>query len=69
MTGNMSKIQEEFKNDNEILLLSHSVMPNTDSVPALKNYAKNNGVIDNKWHLVTGDKNEIYTLRKRSLFC
>ena len=68
MTGNMFKIQEEFKNDNEILLLSHSVMPNTDSIPVLKKYAKYNGVIDNKWHLVTGDKNEIYSLGRDHYF-
>ena len=68
MTGNMFKIQEEFKNDNEILLLSHSVMPKTDSISALKNYAKFNGVIDNKWHLVTGDKNEIYSLGRDHYF-
>ena len=68
MTGNMFKIQEEFKNDNEILLLSHSVMPKTDSISALKKYAKYNGVIDDKWHLVTGDKNEIYSLGRDSYF-
>ena len=61
MTNNMSKIQEEFKDDNEVLLLSHSVMPSTDSVSVLKTYAKTYAIIDNKWHLVTGDKNEIYT--------
>ncbi len=68
MTGNMFKIQEEFKNDNEILLLSHSVMPKTDSIPLLKKYAKYNGVIDDKWHLVTGDKNEIYSLGRDHYF-
>ena len=68
MTGNMAKIQEEFINDPEVLLLSHSVMPTTDSVSVLKAYANNNGVIDNKWHLVTGDKNEIYGLGRDQYF-
>nr|WP_321245814.1 SCO family protein [uncultured Psychroserpens sp.] len=68
MTSNMAKIQEEFKNDNEILLLSHSVMPNTDTVTALKTYATNNNVIDNKWHLVTGDRTEIYSLGRDHYF-
>ena len=68
MTGNMAKIQEEFKNDNDILLLSHSVMPNTDSVSVLKTYANNNNVIDDKWHLVTGDRNEIYALGRDYYF-
>jgi protein SCO1/2 len=68
MTDNMEKLQEEFINDSDVLLLSHSVMPTTDSIPVLKEYAKNNNVIDNKWHLVTGDKNEIYTLGRDHYF-
>ena len=68
MVDNMFKIQDEFKNDPEILLLSHSVMPTTDSVPVLKEYAKNNDVLDNKWHLVTGDKTEIYSLGRDQYF-
>lgn len=68
MTNNMAKIQEEFTNDNDILILSHSVMPNTDSVSVLNAYAKINNVIDNKWHLVTGDRNEIYTLGRDHYF-
>ncbi|GHC53584.1 SCO family protein [Ulvibacter litoralis] len=68
MTENMNKVQDEFKNDSDILLLSHSVMPSTDSVPVLKEYAKNHDVIANKWHLVTGDKMEIYELGRDHYF-
>jgi protein SCO1/2 len=68
MTDNMFKIQEAFIDDSDILLLSHSVMPTTDSVSVLKAYAKTFGVIDNKWHLVTGDKTEIYNLGRDQYF-
>ena len=68
MTDNMLKIQEEFKSDSEILLLSHSVTPSIDSVSVLKDYAKDHGVIDSKWHLVTGDRNEIYDLGRNQYF-
>ena len=68
LAESMIKIQEEFKNDSDILLLSHSVMPSTDSVPVLKEYAENHGAIDNKWHLVTGDKEEIYSLGRDQYF-
>tara|TARA_R110000823_G_scaffold297227_1_gene417338 strand:- start:1161 stop:1853 length:693 start_codon:yes stop_codon:yes gene_type:complete len=68
MTGNMVKVQEAFKDDPEVLLISHSVTPSIDSVPVLKNYAKKNGVMDNKWHLVTGDKTEIYNLGRNQYF-
>jgi protein SCO1/2 len=37
------------------MLLSHTVFPEVDSVPVLKEYVKY-GVNDKKWNLVTGDK-------------
>ncbi|WP_117881285.1 SCO family protein [Aureibaculum luteum] len=68
MTSNMVKLQEEFKQDKEILFLSHSVTPTIDSVAELKKYAEKHGVIDNKWHLVTGDKTAIYNLGRNQYF-
>lgn len=68
MTGNMLKLQEEFQNDDDILLLSHSVTPSIDSVSVLKDYAEHHKIIDNKWHLVTGDKREIYNLGRNHYF-
>ena len=62
----MAEIQEKFKNDNEVLLLSHSVTPVIDSVPQLKKYAMEKGVLDEKWNLVTGDKKQIYELARKS---
>ncbi len=66
MTGNMKKIQEELKNDQEVLLLSHTVIPETDNVPQLKKYALEKGVDDTKWNLVTGNKKHIYDLARKS---
>lgn len=66
MTDNMLRIQEKIKNDPEVLLLSHTVFPEVDSVPVLKKYAIEKGVIDSKWNLVTGDKKEIYDLARKS---
>lgn len=68
MTGNMLKLQEVFKEDPDILLLSHSVTPTLDSIPVLKKYAEKNGILNEKWHLVTGDKMEIYTLGRNHYF-
>ncbi len=66
MTGHMLEIQERLKDDPEVLLLSHSVIPVADSVPQLKNYALEKGVNDAKWNLVTGDKKQIYDLARKS---
>jgi protein SCO1/2 len=68
MTTNMSLLQEAFKNDSTIVLLSHSVTPELDSITVLKKYAILNKVDSKKWHLLTGDKNEIYALAKQQYF-
>ena len=68
MADNMFKVQEAFKDDPNVVLLSHSVMPTSDTVEVLKKYAEDNGVIDNKWHLVTGDKKDIYSLGRDFYF-
>lgn len=66
MTKNMSDIQSQILEDDEVLLLSHSVTPKIDSVPQLKKYALEKGVVDAKWNLVTGDKKHIYELARKS---
>lgn len=66
MTDHMVKIQERIKDDPEVLLLSHTVMPRIDTVAQLKRYAEEKGVIDSKWNLVTGDKKQIYDLARKS---
>lgn len=66
MTDHMVDIQQEIINDDEIMLLSHTVTPKIDTVAQLKKYAKEKGVIDGKWNLVTGDKKQIYELARKS---
>ncbi|WP_348824991.1 SCO family protein [Flavobacterium aestuarii] len=66
MTTNLVDVQKAIKNNPKVKLLSLSVFPETDTVPALKAYAKKYGVIDAKWNLVTGDKKEIYTMARKS---
>ncbi len=66
MTNNMAEIQKEILDDGDVMLLSHSVTPEIDSVAQLKRYAIKKGVNDKKWNLVTGDKKEIYKLARKS---
>ncbi len=68
MTNNISKLQEVFKNDDDVMFLSHSVTPVMDSVPILREYADKKGVIDAKWNITTGDKKHIYNLSRKSYF-
>jgi len=66
MTTNMVWLQDKIKNMPNVMLLSHSVTPDIDSVPVLKAYAKERGVIDSKWNLVTGNKKDIYYIARKS---
>lgn len=65
MTEHMVEIQQELKNDPEIKLLSHSVIPNYDTPEILKKYAIQKGVDDNRWNLVTGSQKDIFTLARK----
>ena len=66
MTDHMYQIQKKIVNDDDVMLLSHSVTPKIDSVAQLRKYANENGVIDRKWNLITGDKKQIYELARKS---
>ncbi|CAM1350632.1 SCO family protein [Tenacibaculum insulae] len=68
MAYNMNELQAHYKNDADIMFLSHSVTPVMDSVPQLKKYALEKGVIDGKWNVTTGDKKHIYELARKHYF-
>lgn len=66
MATNMTWLQEQIKDNPKVKLLSHTVFPDEDTVEVLKRYAKERGVIDEKWNLVTGDQREIYKIARQS---
>ena len=68
MAYNMSELQDFYKNDKDIMFLSHSVTPVIDSVSVLKEYAERKGVVDGKWNVTTGSKQHIYELARKSYF-
>lgn len=68
LTKNIRNVQKAFRNDSSVWLLSHSVTPESDSVPVLKAYADRFGMIPGKWHLLTGNRDEVYSLARESYF-
>ncbi|MGB1103360.1 MAG: SCO family protein [Crocinitomicaceae bacterium] len=66
MMRNMSYLQNH--TDDKVMFISHSVLPEQDSVSQLKTYAGNFGVEDDRWHLVTGNRTEIYDLARKGYF-
>jgi len=68
MTRNLLKVQEHFKNENDVMFISHSVMPSVDSISSLKAYETNFKIDSSKWRLVTGKTSKIYEMARRSYF-
>jgi protein SCO1 len=68
MTKNLSKVNTYFKDEPLFKILSHTVMPEIDSVPLLFDYAQKHDATKGKWHFVTGDKKDIYKMARTSYF-
>ncbi len=68
MAVNLRQVQNAFRTDDAVVLVSHTVMPSVDDVETLRTYAERNGVRPGKWHLVTGNQETIYGLARRSYF-
>lgn len=64
MTNTLKAVQSAFEEEDGVVLISHSVDPGRDSVPVLHAYAEEFGIKPDKWHLVTGDKKEIYLMAR-----
>ncbi len=68
MTTNLNKVADTFKNEKDVLFLSHSVTPERDSVPVLKQFAERYHIDSKQWHLVTGKSEQINAIARRSYF-
>jgi protein SCO1/2 len=60
MKSQMLRVYEAFSGQDDVLLLSHSIDPEHDTVEVLHDYAQRLGISSNKWHMVTGPKKDIY---------
>ncbi|OKL40129.1 SCO family protein [Pontibacter flavimaris] len=67
MKTQMLRVYEAYKDNPNVVLLSHSIDPAHDTVAVLKDYADRLGVETAKWHLLTGDKDSIYTMAEAYL--
>jgi protein SCO1/2 len=68
MTNQLTRVQDAFLKDSNVLILSHTVWPENDSVPQLLNYARRFGAVKGKWHFLTGNKDSLYALARKSYF-
>ena len=68
MKTQMLRVYDSIQNDPEVLLLSHTIDPEFDTVGLLRDFANRLGVKSSKWHFVTGDKEVIYKIAQTSYF-
>jgi len=68
MTNNMGKVANAFLKDQNVVMLSHSVTPELDNAMVLKKYAETKGIKNPNWHLLTGDKKQIYDIARKGYF-
>lgn len=68
MTTNLKIVNDSLKNHSDIVLLSYSVTPWIDKPAVLKKYKAKNEITNPNWHFLTGSKNDIYSLARKSYF-
>ena len=68
MGVNFQRIQETYKDEDRFHLVSHTVMPEIDIVEVMHAYGERMGAIKGKWHLLTGEKRELYRMARREYF-
>lgn len=66
MNNNLKEVYEDFKNEPDFLILSHTCDPEVDSVAQLKRYADSLNVDTQKWIFLTGRKDSLYKTARLS---
>ncbi len=65
MKVQLKRVYEKFKGNSDVMLLSHTIDPNHDTVPVLKEFAEGLGVTGKQWLFVTGDREKIYDIGEK----
>jgi len=68
MNRQMQRIQSAYEEDKRLKLLSFTVDPDNDTPEQLKKYAQDHHYIKGKWHFLTGKKEDLYRLARKSYF-
>ncbi|WP_338768839.1 SCO family protein [Bernardetia sp. ABR2-2B] len=68
MASEMIRVQEAFKDDKNVKIISYSIDPTYDTPKVLKEYAEKYGADNSKWHFLTGTEEEIFQQAKCSYF-
>jgi protein SCO1/2 len=68
MKKEMLRVYEKVKGNDNFMLLSHTIDPDFDSIPLLKEYAKRLGSDGKQWQFLTGQRESIYELAEKGYY-
>lgn len=68
MKTQMLRVYEATKDMPDVVILSHTIDPEYDTVALLHDFAERLGVESKRWHFVTGVKDSIYKIAQTSYF-
>ncbi|MGE4345776.1 MAG: SCO family protein [Flavobacteriaceae bacterium] len=68
MNMELKRVYDTFKDNENVLFVSHTVDPENDTIPVLKAYSENLEVNPKKWHFLWGEQNDIFDIAKNSYF-
>jgi protein SCO1/2 len=66
MKAQMLRVYDSIQDEPDVLILSHTIDPEYDTVALLKEFSEQLGVTGDKWHFLTGNKDDIYKLGQSS---
>lgn len=66
MNSQLSRVHAEYLKNNNVIILSHTVWPEVDSVEVLKEYGERYNANPKRWQFLTGDKHHLYHLARKS---
>jgi len=68
MTQQMMRVQDKFRGNDDVAILSFTVNPEIDTVEVMHAYAENHDAEKGQWHFLTGEKEKLYDLARKSFF-
>ena len=68
MKTQLLRVYEATQNMPDVLILSHTIDPEYDTVALLRDFARRLGVESKRWHFVTGSRDSIYKIAQTSYF-
>ena len=68
LTHSMQRVYTQYVDDSRIVLLSHTIDPQHDTIPRLHQYCQKLGLRSERWHFLTGNQDTIMNLAEHSYY-